>query len=723
MTVRETMRGTRVLVVGGMAPDLERFTADHWARTLGLTVPVVAAGDMAARTTGALRFEAAADGASEPFFFFRIAPDGSGILQTSHPYWFFFFVSTILRNADRLTAEACAEGIRRTPPFQWVRNLSDLLVGSQRNARGFSPEDYIAQLARQGFTHVTVNGLGVPRPFESGPPGDMYHWFYDYSPDLDQFVASPLIAGYYPPDYLSANLAALQRNAALVRRFGLVPGLHINSPRSMPEEFWARNGHLRGARIDHPRETFRPRYTLAMSHPAVQEHYRALVRAILREVPDLGFIHLWTNDSGSGFEFVTSLYAGRNGGPYLLREWKGHDEIARAAARNVLTYFHLLRDEARQVRSSFRVICDLASFYAERQYILPGMGDGLDAGAFGSFEEQGVAIVRKELDAAGIWIHEKVDLAHLHLLGLPFPALVHERLAGLARDGVRAILGAVSPRCMAPHDVNGDIVQAFLADPAEPFPSVLDRVAAAMAGDAHASTLARLWMLADTAVRAYPADTPLGTFAFPWFRLWVRPFVPDIDAIPEEERAYYERFLLATFNNPARIDLNADMLWVYLTVEQAEERRDRIDRQVLPPLDEALRELAGLTGADAPTVFADLRDRLAIAHAFFTTMRTMLAWTAAVHGYRRAEDPAEKARRRADCASMVTVEIANARRLLDLWRGSGRHLFPVAGAGETLHIHGDNFGELLERKILLMERHRDDEPRVDAGYMWRGRTD
>ena len=58
-------------------------------------------------------------------------------------------------------------------------------------------------------------------------------------------------------------------------------------------------------------------------------------------MPDLGFIHVWTNDSGAGFEFVTSLYAGRNGGPYLLREWKSHDEIARAAAANVLTYYQL----------------------------------------------------------------------------------------------------------------------------------------------------------------------------------------------------------------------------------------------------------------------------------------------------------------------------------------------------------------------------------------------
>jgi hypothetical protein len=261
-------------------------------------------------------------------------------------------------------------------------------------------------------------------------------------------VYSDLIRGYYPADYLSANLQALKRNAALARRYGLVPGLHINSPRSMPEEFWSRNGYLRGARVDHPRETFRPRYTLAMAHPIVQDHYRSLLRAILREVPDLGFIHIWTHDSGSGFEFVSSLYAGRNGGPYLLREWKSHDEIARAAAGNVLTYYQILRDEGRRVNPAFRVVCDLAPFFVERPYIIPGLGNGLDAGAFASFEEHGTEGEEAALVATGAQVHTKVDVNSVIVNGLPYPGLVHERLTAAVRAGVKAILcGSTTIAC------------------------------------------------------------------------------------------------------------------------------------------------------------------------------------------------------------------------------------------------------------------------------------
>lgn len=700
------------------------MAADLWRRSLGLDAPLQEVRDGAVTGKGALLFDAGTEVDGDPVLFFQIDGSGTGTVRASHPHHLLFLTATILRMRDTLTPEACAAGITFHPPFRWCRNLSDLLVGSQRTARGFSPAAYMEQIAAQGFTHVTVNGLGVPHPFESGPPGDVYAAFYDYSPDLDQFVDSSLIRDYYPAPYLDANLRSLKERVALARRSGLVPGVHINSPRSMPEEFWVRNGYLRGARVDHPRESFRPRYTLAMAHPVVQEHYRELLRTLLREVPDLGFVHVWTNDSGAGFEFVSSLYAGRNGGPYLLREWKSHDEIARAAAANVLSYYTLLLEEGRRVHPGFRVIADLAPFYDERQYILPGLGNGLDAGAFGSFEAQGARISRNDLAERGAWDHEKVEIAHLHLPGLPFPGLVFDRLTALLSEGCDAILSATAPLSLAPYDPNGEVLAALQADPATRLDVILERAAVRFAGPEHAEALVRIWMLADEAVRAYPADIPMGTFAFAWFRLWVRPFVPAIDAISEDERMYYERFLLATFNNPARVDLNADMLWTYMTVEQAAERRDRMDRAVFPPLDQALRLLEAMRHTGSMSgVFLDLHDRLRIAHAYFMTMRNTMAWTAAVHGYQQAKTTDERVRCRQECVAMVDAELRNARALLTLWEGSGRHLFPVSAVGESLHIYGSNFGELVQRKIALMERHREDEPSVDEKYMWRRKTD
>lgn len=569
-----------------------------------------------------------------------------------------------------------------------------------------------------------MNGLGVDRPFETGPPGDVYSWFYDYSPDLDQFVSSSLLSNTYPPEYLSANLTFLKSNAALALKYGLVPGLHINSPRSMPEKFWQRYPFLRGARIDHPRESFLPRYTLAMAHPVVQQHYRELVRNLLREVPELGFIHVWTNDSGSGFEFVTSLYAGRNGGPYLIREWKGDDEIARKAAENVLTYYRLLRDETRRINPELRVICDLGPFYAERKYIAPGLGNGLDAGAFGSFEGSESVEEQAMLNNAGSLVHNKLDLGSSNVLGVPYPYLLYEQLQAAVQGGVTHLLANATPRSLAPYDINGEIIRAFQQSAEVNLDTLLHETANRWAGAQHGNDLVDAWKLSDTAVRSYPNDIPYSTFAFPWFRLWIRPFVPNIEAIPEAERAYYERYLLATFNNPARVDLNNDMLWNFLTVEEAGKKREVIDRNVLPPLNQALTTIdsllqkANLPGASR-SVFRDLHSRLRAARCFYVTMRNTVAWTESVHGFMTAKTEKDKNRFRILCRSMVENELDNARSLLNLSSERTADWMPVSRSQESLHIYDEYFDDHLRRKIALMEQHIDDEPYIDPDFMWR----
>lgn len=216
----------------------------------------------------------------------------------------------------------------------------------------------------------------------------------------------------------------------------------------------------------------------------------------------------------------------------------------------------------------------------------------------------------------------------------------------------------------------------------------------------------------------------MSTFGFPWFRLWVRPFVPNIDAIPEEERSYYERFLLATFNNPARVDLNNDMMWNFLSVEEASAQKSIFDRDVIPPLTSGIEKCNERISASSAQVketrvFTDLRDRLRAYRCFSITMRNTMAWTESVHGYMSAKTEEMRERYRSLARSMTENETENAKSLLAIWNEGGTEVLPISIAGETLHIYGGNFGELLQRKIRLMEAHKNDEPYVDPNYMWR----
>ena len=98
-------------------------------------------------------------------------------------------------------------------------------------------------------------------------------------------------------------------------------------------------------------------------------------------VPELGYLSVWTNDSGAGFEHTQSLYVGRNGGAYLIREWRNESQIADAAGENALRFLSTLRDAGRAANSQFRVCTRLESFYGEHDLIWAGLSDGLDAEA------------------------------------------------------------------------------------------------------------------------------------------------------------------------------------------------------------------------------------------------------------------------------------------------------------------------------------------------------
>jgi hypothetical protein len=68
---------------------------------------------------------------------------------------------------------------------------------------------------------------------------------------------------------------------------------------------------------------------------------------------------------------------------------------------------------------------------------------------------------------------------------------------------------------------------------------------------------------------------------------------------------------------------------------------------------------------------------------------------------------------------MVDDETANARDLVALFESSKTRFMPVDPSAETFNMYGANLAELVRKKIALMEKHRDDEPRIDPDFMWR----
>ncbi|MDZ7374897.1 MAG: hypothetical protein ONB23_13150 [candidate division KSB1 bacterium] len=687
-----------------------------------------------------------------------ISAEGSGFIVATEPHLLIAACRFLQESAD-LPAAALAQPKVLSPTIPNVRPLFDyFLTQTWRTARRFDPETYIRLYAETGYSHLEVNGLAGPYPFEPGHPLEVYPRFYSYCPALDQFVDSRLNRGIYPRDYLRNNLAFLRRNADLAQKYGLKPGLLVFEPRSVPETLFERYPMLRGARVDHPFRSLRPRYNLALSHPAVRQHYRELMQNLMREVPSLSYIQVWSNDSGAGFEHTHSLYVGRNGGAYLIREWKTHEEIARTAARNIVDFLRLLRDAAREINPEFRVVLRPESFDNEREYLWPELCDGLDVEGGSILEAKKrlqyrhplvpecnevlmtVHHVRlfpeekrekEKLEARGCEAHFTVSLAQGFqfepLVGVPCPWIVAEKLHSLRESRTRwmAIQGGTAPPSLAPWWINNEVLRAFQFEPELDVDTVVRRAAEKWVGPAHASGLVEAWRRVDHAVRWYPNPNFLySTFGATWYRLFVRPLVPNFEAIPEEERAYYEAHSCNPPHNPQRVDLARDVLFVLTTQERCERSLEIFERECLPSLEKAIAilrsELAKAEpGGGAAQVLQDQLDRVRALRCWFRNVRNCAAWVAGVHGYLQSQDPAAKARYRELVRTLMLDEMDNTRELLRLWHESSTEWMAVSALGETMFLYDASFPRHLETKLRLMEAHLEDEPYIDPDYMWK----
>ena len=106
--------------------------------------------------------------------------------------------------------------------------------------------------------------------------------------------------------------------------------------------------------------------------------------------------------------------------------------------------------------------------------------------------------------------------------------------------------------------------------------------------------------------------------------------------------------------------------------------------------------------------------------------RNTCAWVAAVHGTlaldEEPDSPDKDARRaafRADLDRTIDLDLENTRELLDLWETSPVEWMLVSDVGETSFVYGENFGELLRRKLELTAQYRDRAPRIDREILWR----
>jgi hypothetical protein len=741
-SVRNCLSSTEVIVPAEGSPRVARTVAEALAKELCPHASVTITAEPAPASLGLLAISVAGD---EPpaeiaelptgseWMFLQLNEHGGGKLVASRPHLVYTLFCHLRDSclddavgdysAGKLIPIALADINARD---DLLTGRASFLIKRERQVQLSDIEASFQEMARLGSARVVVNELALPFGYDRGPEGEVYYRFYDYLPDLDQFVETKFNQGIYPPEYLSANLNSLKRLARLADKYGLIPGMEIANPRSAPEALLQRYPFLRGPRVDHPFRCFEPRYALTLAHPAVRWHYAELMRAMLREVPEMGFISTLINDSGSGFEFTSSLYAGRNGGPYIIKEWQTDAAIAQAAAKNVIRYYRLLRDVAHETHPDFRIVTSLRNIAEESGIIMAGIDDGIDLRMVSQRSDVDGDNWKKELEAArrknSDFVADAITRASEYVLGMPSPWRTHRQMTAVRSGGFSRADVYLDPPYLVPYSVNRDVIKGFQLDPSQKVDDLIAASAHAQVGAEKADQLMAIWQLADTAVQAAPGEGLYAGNGFVWYRFWVRPMVPDIGAIPEADRRYYEQHFLSHFNNPHNVDLAADMLWQIVSPAQCAEAVRRFDDTARQPLDQAIglaERAVQDSAAQTLDVFVDLRDRLIAYRCYALTLRNLGAWIVGVHGYLNAETDAEKQEKMAVVKDMVASELGNAQALLELWETSDVDFMPLNGYTETMHEYGVNFGDLLRKKIALTEQYGDRLPHIDPEYMWR----
>ncbi|QYM78691.1 hypothetical protein K0B96_15520 [Horticoccus luteus] len=687
----------------------------------------------------------------------KLAEDGTGEIIADTGALLYAAVRLLAHGLGDDAREKLARGLFLPATFPHHRpHWDSCLTQYWRSVRKFDREKYIATLAESGFTHVEVNGLQAHMPFEDTVVSEFYPQFYTYCAGFNHFVDTPLTAGLWPTQYLEANLQNLQQLAALGRKYGLQPGLCMFEPRSMPERLFQRYPTLRGARVDHPFRSRLPRYCLAQDHPVTKQHYRAALQSLIKTVPDLSYLSVWSNDSGAGFEHTGSLYVGRNGGPYMIREWRNHEKIAEAAGQSIVRYLRNLQQSAAELNPDFDIFLRLEPFKLEQDYIKAGMGNHIAweapsllvrgyslpythpkyptmSGVAGSpLQTEIDASERKvlaESRAQGVepTLQYAIGTAASYepLLGIPYPRLLHKKLTAMRELGLKRIsgYGGLNNPQQTPYWPNPAVIRAAQFMPDKSIDDVLLDAAREFVGANHAPALVACWDAFDEALSWQP-PVALFTVAFSWQRTFDRPYVPDIEAIPAQERAYYERFGCFQYNNPSLNDIGKDVLFDLVTREQGGQALAGFDQNVIPRVEKLLARLAQLEAQTAgepsvQAVFSDLLDRTRAYRALVGSLRMVCAWCTHVYGYIESTKATDKKKHERALQTAIDDELVNTANLIALLEANRTEVMILSAIGNNTFCYGEDLPDLLREKIRLMKKYRHHPPRIDQNILWR----
>ena len=418
---------------------------------------------------------------------------------------------------------------------------------------------------RAGIGEIQVNYPYLPlHPELVANPKKVYHWFSNFATSLDQFAISRLFRGVYPKALVDLNFRRMKTLATEAVKVGLKPSLFCAEPRFVPNRFFDKRPDLRGARVDNPSHSATPYFALCTDLKEVREHYQEMLEEIMREIPQITTLSLFTADSGSGFCYCES-YTGTNG-PSHCKRIPPADRIA--------TFCSDLIETGRKHNSEFEVHINSSLNPELRKEISERKVNGLCVTVYGHWswsggmedqwayhqyrsqiEQVGYEAARKERledfrqRVEDVSVSESkpwalIDMPTIQYFGpiryVPQPYEILRILRQYCEMGIRniSLRGILSTVDQIEYDVNSEVLSAFQTQPDANDEKILSAVLSKWDAADLNEPLSSAWRRADEAVQ----QRPLWSHCFGWDEfLVVGPLVPDFTKLTKDEFAYFDR--------------------------------------------------------------------------------------------------------------------------------------------------------------------------------------
>ncbi|MHB9133237.1 MAG: hypothetical protein ACYDBB_19380 [Armatimonadota bacterium] len=459
-------------------------------------------------------------------------------------------------------------------------------------------ERHAEKLHRCGATHVMINEAIVSIPWVMDPENS-YLRFSTYGHTPDKFVTSTYNEGLFHDSILEENRKLLLWNAKLAKQYGFRCWVRCVEMTFMPESFFRRYPDLRGPRVDNPACSTTPLFALCPEVPEVQDHYRQLTVNLLKLVPEIDEMHIFTCDSGGGFCYSKHLYSGSNGPVHCQHIPTG---------KQAQTYCRTLINAGREVNPDFRVVMTSGLLPDERKDLLDGAPEGLAVSVFGAFAWGGGMEDRWANMAVGPEIHQpevraaarawqdadmKTRIDDVLAAGngsvyisynpdyyggpsdAPCPYQTHEVMMKYLQWGARSVIGGASGN--GKYSANSGIFVQATRDGVMDTDAAVRKLAATWVGDARADKLCEAWRLSELADREWPMPAAGGHSFYCQPLTMAGPIIPNADLLGEHDLDYY---LTPVVRDQQKMKSHQGGVWRILHY------RDEIKRYVIRQLEE-----------------------------------------------------------------------------------------------------------------------------------------